>query len=157
MAVLTACHLALFLYVHGVFGSGAALLGLETPEQFLAKRLDYYACARWARESLGKNDRLLLVGEQRGYYVEQAHVATTVNAPNAYLSWSQEAAGPAAYAARLKAEGLTHILLVPRELARIRPAMKPWDDRGFQNLMGLEPGYIEPLFKGPACAVYALN
>lgn len=157
VVLLTGCHLALFLYVHGVFGSGSVLLGFEESPQFLAKRLDYYACARWARESLGKNDRLLLVGEQRGYYVEQAHVATTVNAPNAFLSWSEDAAGPEAYAARLKAEGLTHLILVPRELSRIRPAMKPWSDRGYQNLMGLEPRFIAPLFKGPACAVYALK
>jgi hypothetical protein len=155
--LLAATHVLVFLYAHAVFGSGRVLAGLESREEFLARRLEYYPCAAWAQGHLGRNDRILIVGEQRAYHWAQDNMATTVNAPNRYRAWADESANPAAYAARLKAEGFGFVAVVPREARRLAPALEPFSERGARNWLGLEPGFVEPVFQGPACALYRLR
>ena len=154
--LLVATHVLVFLYAHAVFGSGRVLAGLESREEFLSRRLEYYSCAAWARDHLGGNDRILIVGEQRAYYWTQDNMATTVNAPNRYRAWADESASPAAYAARLRAAGFSAVMVVPREARRLAPALDPFSDRGARNWMGLQSSFVEPVFQGPACAIYRL-
>ncbi|MBI5241346.1 MAG: glycosyltransferase family 39 protein [Elusimicrobia bacterium] len=155
--VLVATHVLVFLYAHAVFGSGAVLSGLETREEFLSRRLDYYPCAAWARERLGRNDRILIVGEQRAYYWSQDNLATTVNAPNRWRAWADEAASPGGYAARLKGEGFTHVAVMPGEARRIASNLDPFSARGAANWQGLEPRFAALEHQAPACAVYRLR
>ncbi|MFA6002688.1 MAG: phospholipid carrier-dependent glycosyltransferase [Elusimicrobiota bacterium] len=157
LGLLIATHLLVFLFAHQVFGSGTVLLGTQDRETFLAKRLEYYPCAVWARENLGINDRILIVGEQRGYYVAQPHAATTVNASNPFRAWAESAADPADYGRRLRSEGFGYILLVPREAQRLEPALGPLSERGRGNLSGLEPGYMDRIFQAPGCSMYRLR
>lgn len=153
VGTLCACHLLLFGFVHGVFGTGRVLLGLEGREEFLARRLDYYACARFASERLGQNDRLLVVGEQRSYYLDRPHEATTVYAPNPFIVWSNEAEDPAALAARLRAR-YDALIFVPRESRRLGASMGEFTERGLANWEALERSLVKA-FEGPACAVFA--
>lgn len=155
--LLAATHLLLFAYVHRVVGSGAILLGLESRREFLARRLDYYPCAAFAAERLGKNDKILIVGEQRGYYVEQDHAATTVHAPNPYILWAEEAGSPRDLAGRLSRAGYTHMLFVPREFSRLGPSIGTLTERGRGNLAAMEPQHLKAAFQGPACTLYALQ
>ncbi|MCX5796935.1 MAG: phospholipid carrier-dependent glycosyltransferase [Elusimicrobia bacterium] len=155
--LLVATHVLVFLYAHAVFGSGRVLAGLESREEFLTSRLEYYPCAAWAREHLGGNDRILIVGEQRAYYWTQDNTATTVNAPNRYRAWADDSASPAAYAARLRAAGFSHVAVIPREARRLAPALESFNERGARNWLGLESGFVEPVFQGPACAIYRLR
>ena len=157
VGLLMATHLLVFLYAHAVFTDGKVLAGLESREEFLSRRLDYYPCAAWAREHLGRNDKILIVGEQRAYYWAQDTLSTTVNAPNRYRAWADEAQNPAAYAARLKAEGFSHIALVPREAKRLAPALEPLSARGQENWLGLKPDHVSLLFQAPACELYRLR
>ncbi len=157
VALFSVSHAGLFLYVHGVFGSGRVLLGLESREGFLSRRLDYYPCAAWGRAHLDKNVRILIVGEQRGYYLERDHLATTVNAPNRFIGWAEEASDAPALAGRLKAEGFSHVLLVPREARRLRERIGALSERGLANWAGLEPEHLAPAFRGPACVLYGLK
>jgi hypothetical protein len=155
--LLAATHVLVFLYAHAVFGSGRVLAGLESREEFLSRRLEYYPCAAWARDHLGGNDRILLVGEQRAYYWTQDSMAATVNAPNRYRVWADESASPAGYAARLKAEGFSHVAVVPREARRLASALEPFSERGARNWLGLQPDLVAPVFQGSACAIYRLR
>jgi hypothetical protein len=155
--ILAATHVLIFLYAHAVFGSGRVLSGLETREEFLARRLEYYPCAAWAGERLGRNDRILIVGEQRAYYWSQDNLATTVNAPNRYRAWADESDSPSAYAAKLKAEGFSHVAVMPREARRLANGLDPFSARGARNWLGLEPGFAALEHQGPACAVYRLR
>ena len=153
-AILVATHLLLFCYVHVVFGDPRVLLGLESREEFLSRRLEYYPCASWAREHLDKNDKILLVGEQRGYYVEQDVTATTITAPNRCLLWADEAAGPEALARRIRGEGYAHVLFVPVEFRRLLRGS--FTERGLKNWEGLGRGPGGTVFRGPACALYSV-
>lgn len=157
VGTLAATHVLLFLYAHAVFGSGRVLSGLETREEFLSRRLEYYPCAAWARERLGRNDRILIVGEQRAYYWEQDNLATTINAPNRWRAWADEAAGPREFAARLKGEGFTHVAVMPKEARRLANGLDPFSARGAANWLGLEPAFAALEHQAPACAVYRLR
>jgi hypothetical protein len=154
--ILIAVHLLLFFYVHSLFQSANVLLGQEERESFLARRLDYYACARVAAERLDKSDKILLVGEQRGYYVEQAHATTNSYAPNPFIVWANEAANPAQLAQRMRAEGYGHVIFVPREAKRISAPFEAFTDKGRANWTGLEPDLTQPVYRGASCTLYAI-
>lgn len=157
VGLLTFQHLLLFGFMHALFGSLPPAVGLEDRDAFLSRKLDYYPCARWAAAHLDKNDKILLVGEQRSYYLERDRVATTVHAPNRFLAQADAAEGPAALARSLAADGLTHLLLTPREMARLGAGMTPMTARAQANLAALEPAHLEKAFQGAACRLYRLK
>lgn len=156
VAVMTAAHLFLFLYCHSIFGSDAVALGLEDREVFLSRRLDYYPCAAWVRANTERNDKILVVGEQRTYGLGRERVPTTVHMPNLYIRRANEAASPADLVARLREDGFTHLMIVPREVRRLREALGDLTLRGATNWEGLERG-LKTDFAGPACVVAHLG
>jgi hypothetical protein len=154
--VLILLHLFLFFYIHAVFGTERVLLALETRQEFLSRHLDYYPCAKFASETLAPADAVLVVGEQRGYYLSAAHRPTTVHAPNLYVTRANDAESPAALAAALRADGFDYLLFVPHEADRLRSGVGAFTERGTANWMGLEAG-LKTVFRGPACLVTALG
>ena len=153
--VLIAAHLFVLLFVHGVFGTPAPLLALEDRGTFLSRKLDYYPCAAYAGVLLAPDAKILVVGEQRGYYIPRAHLSTTVHAPNLYVRRSNEAASPDALATALRADGFTHLLFVPREELRLGDSVGAFTSLGEANWKGLEK-HLNVSFKGPACLLAAL-
>ena len=148
--LLIASHAVLFLVVHDQFGSAAALSAREGRTEFLSRRLEYYPCAAEAGAKLGPNDKILVVGEQRGYYVAPAHLSSTVHAPNLYVSRANEAASPEDLARALRADGFTHFLFVPRESARLGDSLGSFTAAGAANWTGLEK-LMTATYRGPAC------
>lgn len=158
IGVLLLSHVLLFLFVVlGVYGSGDILLGLKDRDAYLSAKLDYYPCARYESDHGRESDRILIVGEQRSYYLDRDHTATSLHAPNLFLTWAGEADSPAALAAKLAASGYDKVLLVPRELQRLGTSVGTVTDKGVANWKGLEPDYLKPEFKGAACTLYAVT
>lgn len=152
--VLIAAHLFLLLFVHGVFGSLAPMLALEDRGTFLSKKLEYYPCAAYAG-TLAPDAKLLVVGEQRGYYIPRAHLSTTVHAPNLYVTRANEASSSEALAGALRADGFTHLLFVPREARRLGESAGVFTAQGEANWKGLEK-HLSMTYQGPACLLAAL-
>lgn len=158
LAVLVACHVLLFGFVEfGVFSAGRVLLGVQDRDQYLAQRLDYYPCARAAEARLPLDARVLVVGDQRSYYVVQPHLASTIFGQNAFVTWANEAQSPADLAARIRREGYSAILFVPREFDRLKAAFGDFTEQGAKNWAGLEPGYVKPLYRANACTLYLVE
>ncbi len=157
-AVLAATHLLLFGFVRQVFGDASVMLGARSGRDFLMRRLGYYPCAAFAREHLGANDKILLMGEQRSYYVDQPHEATTLFAPNRYRVLANAANSPAQLAGRLWEAGFSAVLEVPGEEKRLGQDIKPaLTARGRRNMEGLKSRIMRPLFKTPACVLWSLG
>ena len=152
LGVMTFAHLFLFVFVHSTFGSGATAFGLETRESFLTRRLDYYSCADWLRGNAVENDKILVVGEQRGYYLAADHLPSTVHMPNHFVRRANESAAPAALIASLRADGFTRLLIVPREAARLGPGLGSLTPAGAVNWKGLEDT-LKTEFTGRGCVV----
>ena len=157
VAVLLVCHVLLFFFVDfGVFGSGSVLFGMESRADFLAKKLDYYSCARAAAAHFPASSRILEVGDQRGYYIEQDHLSTSIFAANRYAAWANEARGSAELAARIRREGYGAVLFVPREFERLGPSIGRFNEAGARNWSGLEPNFIKPVYRSAGCTLYTL-
>lgn len=154
-AVLSFVNLFLVLTVHAEFGTQQVLLGRETREEFLSRRLDYYPCAA-AAASLEPNGKMLVVGEQRGYYLKREHLPSSVHAPNRWVRLAEESATPRELARRLSAEGFSHVLFVPRESERLGPALGELSGRGRANLAGLG-ALLTPAIRARGCLVAALG
>ena len=152
LGVMTFAHLFLFVFVHSTFGSGATAFGLETRESFLTRRLDYYSCADWLRGNAVENDKILVVGEQRGYYLAADHLPSTVHMPNHFVRRANESAAPAALIASLRADGFTRLLIVPRAAARLGPGLGSLTPAGAVNWKGLEDT-LKTEFTGRGCVV----
>lgn len=152
LGVMTAAHLFLFVFVHSTFGSGSTAFGLETRESFLTRRLDYYSCADWLRANAVENDKILVVGEQRGYYITPAHLPSTVHMPNLFIRRANEAPDAAGLLAALRADGFKRVLIVPREAARLGSGLGSLTPAGAVNWKGLEDG-LRTEFTGRACVV----
>ncbi|MBI3563848.1 MAG: hypothetical protein HY079_01470 [Elusimicrobia bacterium] len=153
--VMILSHLFLFVFVHGAFGSDAVLLAREDRAEFLSRRLEYYPCAA-AAASLPADARVLVVGEQRGYYLPRAHRPSTVHAPNLYVRRSNEAASADALARALAADGFTHLLFVPREAARLGASLGTMTEAGLANWKGMDER-LTTVATGPACLLARLE
>ncbi len=153
--LMIASHLFLWMYCHAVLGSPASLLALEDRRTFLSRRLDYYPCAAAANE-LPADANILVVGEQRGYYIPRAHRSSTVHGPNLYIRRANEAASAADLGRALRADGFTHFLIVPREAARLGESLGTLTSTGDNNWKGLEAA-LAPSYRGPACSLISLE
>lgn len=155
LTVMTLAHLFLFVYIHATFGSGSTAFALETREEFLTRRLDYYACADWLRGNAVENDKILVVGEQRGYYLPADHLPSTVHMENLFIRRANASASPAAMLTALRSDGFTRVLIVPREASRLGSGMGSLTPAGAVNWKGLEDT-LKTEFMGRRCVVSRL-
>lgn len=102
-----------------VFSSADVALGRETSEDYLARRLDHFGAARFVREQLPVHARLLFIGETRPYYFDREAIAPSAYDRHPLHRWVLEASSPEALAARLAAEGVTHVVLNLPEYKRL--------------------------------------
>lgn len=144
-------NVGIFLFVNVAFGSLPVLTGYKGRRQYLSEKLDYFPCADYARARLDQNDRILVVGEFRGYYVEQPHATTRTNAPNAYVREANASADARDFSRRLKAEGFKHLLFVPREAKRLNDGwgVFHFSEKGAANWEGLISGGLADVFEAP--------
>jgi len=111
---------ARFLEQHAaVFSSREVALGRESANAYLARQLDHFAAARFVRESLPPDARLLFIGETRPYYFYREAVAPSAYDSHPLRRWVQESPSPEALAKRLAAEGFTHVVLNVHEFKRL--------------------------------------
>ncbi|MBI5246413.1 MAG: phospholipid carrier-dependent glycosyltransferase [Elusimicrobia bacterium] len=152
LAVMTAAHVFLFAFVHSTFGSGSTAFGLEKREDFLTRRLDYYACADWLKTHAAANDKVLVIGEQRGYYLGANHLPSTVHMPNLFVRRANEAKSGAALLGALRAEGFTKVMIVPHEAERLGAGLGSLTPEGAKNWKILEDT-LKTEFAGRGCVV----
>jgi hypothetical protein len=58
---------------------------------------------------------------------------------------------------KLRAEGYTRLIVVPREMKRLGAGVGAVSEKAVSNWQGLEPGFAKPEFRGPACVVQSLE
>jgi hypothetical protein len=112
------------------FSSYQVALGRERGADYLGRMLDHYGAAQFVRETLPADARLLFVGETRPYYFAREAVAPSAYDRHPLHRWVLEATSPEALAARLAAEGFTHVVLNAREFARLRKSYNVLAFRG---------------------------
>ncbi|TBR26098.1 hypothetical protein EPO15_00935 [bacterium] len=105
----------------GGIGQWAYARGKVSRDEYLTRQrvtygLPSYAAARWVNANLPPRAKVIVLGESRGFYLERDFVAATVYDHNPFWTAAAAAADPADLRARLRALGVTHLLLNARQL-----------------------------------------
>jgi len=134
-----------------VFSSRDVALGREAPEAYLARRVDHFAAARFVRDTLPAEAKLLFIGETRPYYFAREAVAPTAYDTHPLARWVQEAPTTEALAGRLVAEGISHVVLNVREFKRLHDsygllAFAAKGDEASEHRLKELPGKLKLLF-----------
>ncbi len=152
LALFTLEQLVLVVQVQNLFETPRVMSGVESREQYLSRKLDYYPCAR-AASALGPGAKVLYAGEHRTYYTGAYAIPSSIFRKNDFVTWS-ESGSPAEVARQMKAAGVTAVITVPREERRLASyftmqftpqGRRTWND----YLAGLGADY-----SGPACTLY---
>lgn len=101
------------------FSSYNIALGRERSEKYLARRLDHFLAAKFVREKLPIDVKLLFIGETRPYYFSRESIAPSAYDRHPLHQWVLESSSPEALAKRLAFEGMTHVVLNVREFKRL--------------------------------------
>lgn len=109
----------LFYWVERVRDPLPVAAGLQSRDQYLTRKLDYYPWMK-AMENLPPESRVLFVGDQRSYYCPRPHLAPMALLPTPLKEWADTAADPNALRQRLLAEGFTHLFFHRKEAERLR-------------------------------------
>src|SRR5262249_9650636 len=147
-------QLYLFGFVHEVFGTPSVVFGLEKPHEWLEHRLAYFPCAESAGLEKDPNARVLLVGEQRSYYLPVDSVPTQVYQQKMYQELAKAAADGPDFARRLREKGFTHVLWVPGEASRLGTygVLDGLERPSWSGLLGAS----KQVTRSTGCALYAL-
>ena len=110
-----------FLKEHdAVFSSTAVALGQEDREAYLTRRLEHYPAARFVRNRVPPQARVLFIGETRPYHFARLGLAPSAYDAHPLRDWVMVSASVEALAGRVAAEGFTHVVLNIPEFSRIR-------------------------------------
>jgi hypothetical protein len=89
---------------------GPVLTGSQPRDAYLESRVQSYASIAAANRMLPPRARLLLIWENRGYYLERSYLADSFFEASTVMDLARECGSPEAMAARVRALGVTHVL-----------------------------------------------
>ena len=106
--------------------------GRETKESYLGRtHLFYqdpvYPAIEYINSNVSLQSRILFVGDSRGYYCERDYIANTAFDVPAFQKYFTGAKDAGDLARQLRQDGITHILLNEKELARLQQQYKSID------------------------------
>jgi len=79
-------------------------------EEYLSNSVHSYPIIRHANETLSPEARILMIWENEGYYLERPYLADSSFEASQIAQWTATAGTPAAFAADLRAKGVTHVI-----------------------------------------------
>ncbi|HAH31806.1 MAG TPA: hypothetical protein DCL44_05780 [Elusimicrobia bacterium] len=133
-AVLFIC--AMGLYWEGIIFYSQErwrpLLGLETKREYLSSQSALpYAAVEFINDGLTPEAKTLIVGDSRSFYFKKDFIASSVFDKTPVVEWSAASKTGEELYARMKSEGVTHILLNTAEAIRLGRTygMFYWDSR----------------------------
>jgi len=93
-----------------------SVLGFESKDSFLSKQLSYYSVINYANKNLKATDKILFVGEHRGFYNQINYIASDWYDTPYILTLIRKSNNVDDLFNKLKSEGFTHILFNWQEL-----------------------------------------
>jgi hypothetical protein len=128
----------------------------ETDEEYLSRRMQEkggfilaaYGVEELASRELPADATVLIVGDAQHLYLRRRHRYTYLSATTPYRAFEDGSATDEQLAARLRAEGVTHVVFNPRELARLQQS----------RTIGFAPGHnrrVEAFLGGPCVRLLA--
>ena len=134
----------------------AVVIGKETRENYLTRKVNYYRAVHDCLALLPGNAKTLFWGESRSYYAPPRSVVPTVFDPHPLAAMSNDARSSADLAAQLKAGGFTHILVNSHELARLGTG-RSLSPEGKQRWEGFQKEHAALLYNDTYCSIYEIT
>jgi 4-amino-4-deoxy-L-arabinose transferase-like glycosyltransferase len=118
-----------FLLTLKFFDPFSAALGLERPEDYLARQgVSSARAALWLKSRGGFNQGLVLLGDSRTAYLGPRTLASTVFEPHPFKSWLAQSASGQDLDARLAQKGYDFVMINKREWDRVGQGAGPHYD-----------------------------
>jgi hypothetical protein len=157
LCVLIVTGFGFFFLVEGIIQAFPVAVGLEPRDHYLARKLNYYAAARFVN-GLPDASRVFVLGDQRGYYYNKPVIVSPVFNQNPLVAWANSASSPEDLATQLKARRITHILINRTEMARLEASypLFPFTALGRTNWETLQSKLGRILYHDAHCDVMIL-
>ena len=133
-------------------------MGLESPDDYLIRRVNYYAAAQYVNTQLPPKSKIYVLGDQRGFYYERQIMLNPVFSKNPFTEWANESEDAAELRIKIGAEGITHILVNRPEFERLTQAYPylQFSPAGQANWDSLQAHGLRKVYHDLICDVYAL-
>lgn len=96
-------------------GAWAVSLGHLTRDEYLLHERPgynpYFAAARFINEHTPPDSKVLIVGDERAFYLKRKFRVSSLLLVNPLADWSENSSNPAGLAGRFRANGLTHLMV----------------------------------------------
>ncbi|MGQ0644073.1 MAG: ArnT family glycosyltransferase [Elusimicrobiota bacterium] len=146
----------LFYLVERVRDPFPAAAGIETREAYLRRKLDAWPAWDYINRNLPADSRVLVIGDQRGYYIQRPYLAPMALLPTPLKEWAGQSADGADLRRRLAGLGFTHLFFNRREAERLESyRVLDLTDQGRAAWNDLLKG-LPRLYEDPGAAVYSL-
>ncbi len=157
LGLLLLSNARLFLEVADVLSLFRVPLGFESRTEYLSRKLDYFNAASFVN-TLPLDSLTYVVGDQRGYYYNRPVLVTPVFNANPLTEWANQAASADELASRLKALGITNLLINHSEFKRLDRDyhLFPFTAKGQANWDALRSRFAKTLYEDAHCEVLAI-
>ena len=107
-----------------------------------------YSGVKFINEKTGPGAKVLLVGDERSYYLKKDFIVSSVYDKTALVEYAAASRDGEDLYARLKADGITHILLNPAEAIRLGAGYRTfyWDERARGVFYGFWERHLKEVF-----------
>ena len=117
-----------------------SVLGFESKDSFLSKQLSYYSVINYANKNLKATDKILFVGEHRGFYTQINFIASDWYDTPYILTLIRKSKDVNDLFNKLKSENFTHILFNWQELglssqSLIKSAEEEYSNELYYNIL----------------------
>ena len=159
LVLLTISNFYIFFYIQNIIDPYKVAMGIESKQEYLAKKLVYspYPAFEFINNNLKDSDKILFLGEQRGFYCNKPYIATNAFAQNPFVTWADESADSRGLVTRLKQEQITHILYNKPEGERLRGYnifnFTPQGEINWKRLLE----YLKPVYADKNVCVYKIE
>ncbi|MDI6641459.1 MAG: glycosyltransferase family 39 protein, partial [Elusimicrobiota bacterium] len=137
------------------------VLGLQSKKDYLLTQratypCPYYQVVEWINENIPESDKILLLGECRGYYIKRKFLTHMVDVPNPLKEYCKDVNSGDELYIKLKKDGIAYILFNVPEARRLASYdIFCFSKRELKILTEFWNKYIEEVYS--ACADITLN
>ena len=155
LIIMMAHNLLIYHWTMAAPDPYTVVLGNETRDSYLSKKLNYYNALNKCVNGLGAPAKILFVGETRRYYCNANALVPSVFDEHPLQTWANNAATPRQLAATLNNQRITHVFINRFEYNRLSFEER-FTARGKENWETLLVHNGRQLFEDKHCRVYEL-
>ncbi len=149
MILLTLQNFILYFNVQKIIDPFWVAIGIVDEEIYLSTKLSNspYQVFKYINQYLSHEDKILFIGEQRGFYCDKKYIPTNVLAENLYTKIINNSKSLQEVIEKFKMSGITYILYNTKEAQRLKPyGILEFNNHGiklWQQLISVLPKVVE--------------